>query len=128
MLNIKSLNLIYWIIKAELLFYKKFVGDLTYVVFKLNPYDSCVENKIINGNKMTVMWHIDDIKVSQESKKIVTRMTKYLKKTCENIFEGVSGKMKISRVKFHEYLVMTLDFHNHYNSILLWSHILNIWW
>ena len=66
----------YGIMKAELLFYKNFVGYLTTIEFKLNPYDPCVTNKLINVKKMIMVWHIDDIKVSHERKKIVTRMVK----------------------------------------------------
>ena len=40
-LCIKSLKSIYGIMKALLLFYKKFFGDLTSIVFKLNNYDPC---------------------------------------------------------------------------------------
>ena len=73
--------------KAELLFNKKFVGDLTSIGFKLNPYHPCVTNKLINGKKMTMVYHVDDLKVSHESKKIVTRVGKWLKKNDERIFE-----------------------------------------
>ena len=49
MLYVKSLNAIYGIMKAELLFYNKFIEYLTSIKFKLNPYYKCVANKIING-------------------------------------------------------------------------------
>ena len=67
--------------------------------------------KIINGKKMIVMWHIDDIKVSHESETVISRMKKWLNKTYEIIFEDGSGKKKISRSKIHEYLSMTLNFY-----------------
>ena len=35
---------------------------------------------------MTVMWPVDDFKVSHESKNIVTILGKYLKETYERIF------------------------------------------
>ena len=65
--------------------------------------------KIINGKKMIVMWHIDDIKVSHESETVISRMKKWLNKTYEIIFEDGSGK-KIYRGKIHGYLGTTLDF------------------
>ena len=81
MLYVKSLNSIYGIIKAEISIYKKFVGNITYFGFKLNPYDPCVENKLISFKRMNVVWNFYDIKVIHESKMIVTRMGKWLKKS-----------------------------------------------
>jgi hypothetical protein len=31
--------------------------------FKANNYDSCVVSKVVNGNQLTVEWHVDDLKV-----------------------------------------------------------------
>ena len=36
-LYVKAINSIYGIMKAAHLFYKKFVGDITYIGFKLKP-------------------------------------------------------------------------------------------
>ena len=83
---VKALNAIYEIMKASLLFHKKFVGDITTIGFKLNPYVQYVTNKQIKGSKMTVVCHIDDNKVSQNIKRIVTIMVKRLNKTYEIIF------------------------------------------
>ena len=110
MLYIKSLNAIYGITKAALLLYNKFVGYLTSVIFKLDPYGTCVANKIINDKKMIVVWNVDGTKVSHYSKKIFTRMEKWLKKTNEILFEYGSGKMNISIGNTQEYLGMNLDF------------------
>ena len=64
MLYVITLNDIYGIMKAALLFYQKFVGDLMMIGFELNPYDSCVTNTIINRKQLTLVWHVDDIKAS----------------------------------------------------------------
>ena len=48
-LYVRILNEIYGIMKAALLFYQKFVGDLMRIGFELNPYDPCIANKTING-------------------------------------------------------------------------------
>ena len=47
-LYVRALNAIYGIMKAALLFYQKFVGDLITIGFKLKPYYPCVANKTIN--------------------------------------------------------------------------------
>ena len=64
MLYVRALNAIYGIMKAELLFYQKFVGDLMTIGFELNPYNPCVANKTINRKQLTLVWHVDDIKAS----------------------------------------------------------------
>ena len=63
-LYVEALNALYGIVKAALLFYIKFVKNLKSIEFELNPYDPCVANKIVDGAQLTVVWHIDDPKVS----------------------------------------------------------------
>ena len=74
MLYVRALNAIYGIMKAALLFYQKFVGDLMTIGFELNPYDPCVANKTIKGKQLTLVWHVDDIKASYVEAEVVTRM------------------------------------------------------
>ena len=31
--------------------------------FKINPYDPYITNKMVEGSQMTVMWHVDDLKI-----------------------------------------------------------------
>ena len=39
--------------------------------FVLNPYDVCVANKEINGSQCTVIWHVDELKISHRDPKVV---------------------------------------------------------
>ena len=110
MLYVKALNAIYGIIKAVLLFYNKFVGNITIIGFKLNPYYPYVSNKPINRNKMTVVWHIDYLKVIHKSRKIFTIMDKWMKKKYWRLFEYRSGRMNIYIDKNYEYLGTNLKF------------------
>ncbi len=48
---------VYGMMKSTLLFYRKLVADLTSLGYKINPYDPCAANKIINGKQMTICWH-----------------------------------------------------------------------
>jgi hypothetical protein len=77
------LNALYGIMKAALLYYQRFVTDLKSIGFEINPYDPCVANKIIEGKQLTVVWHVDDLKVSHVSSNIVTKMADWLKSTYE---------------------------------------------
>ena len=63
-LYVEVLNALYGIMKAALLFYNKSVENLQSIGFQLNPYDPCVANTIVDGAQLTVVWHVDDLKVS----------------------------------------------------------------
>ena len=70
--------------------------------FKPNAYDDCVVNKIINGSQATIVWHVDDLKISHTDPKVVTAIIVSL--------ERAYGKMTVTRGLTHDYLGMTLDF------------------
>ena len=36
----------------------------------VNPYDPYVANKIVNGSQCTVVWHINDLKVSHKDEAV----------------------------------------------------------
>ena len=63
-LYVKLNKALYGLIQIALLFYEKLMGDLVSKGFKVNDYDPCVANKGINGHRMIVTWHVDDLKVS----------------------------------------------------------------
>ena len=74
------------------------------IVFRVNPYDPCVANNMIRDKKITITRHFNDLKVSHSDKYIVDVLIQCSKDTYEYI-----TKLKSSRVKIHDYLVMTLD-------------------
>jgi hypothetical protein len=76
----------------------------------INPYDPCVANKMIEGDHMTICFHVDDCKLSHCKTKVMDSMIKYLSQEYESIFEDRSGAMTVSRGKIHKYLDMTLDY------------------
>jgi hypothetical protein len=94
---------------ASLLYYRKFVKSLTDIDFVINPYDPCVTNKMIEGNQMTICFHVDDCKLSHRKTKVMDSMIEYLRQEYESIFKDGSGAMTVSRGKIHKYLGMTLD-------------------
>jgi hypothetical protein len=49
------------------------------MVLKLNMYDPCVANKIVQGKQFTVMWQVDDLNMSHMSYDEVTSMINWLK-------------------------------------------------
>jgi hypothetical protein len=70
----------------------------------------CVANKMVQGRQLTVVWHVDDLKISHRLPSVVTKMIAWLKSTYERLFSDGSGVMTVKRGKVHEYLGMTLDF------------------
>ena len=87
-LYVEALNALYGIMKVAFLFYIKFFANLKSVGFELNPYNPCVANKIMDGAKLTVVWHVDDLKVSHVDRVVVTQMAVWLKKTYERLFHS----------------------------------------
>ena len=83
---------------------------LTSIGFVLNPYDSCVANKIVDRHQLTVVWHVDDLKILHQNENVVTRMITWLRKTYELLFDDGTGAMTDHRGNIHEYLGMSLDF------------------
>ena len=96
---------LYGTLKAALLFYNKLVEVLLSWGFELNPYDPCVANKMINGNQCTILWHVDDLKISHVDPVEVTKII--------NMMSSVFGKeapLTVRRGKSHDYLGMNLDY------------------
>jgi hypothetical protein len=85
------------------------VKSLTDIDFMINPYDPCVANKKIEGEQMTICFHVDDCKLSHRKTKVMDSMIEYLWQEYESIFEYGSGAMPVGKGKIHKYLGMTLD-------------------
>jgi hypothetical protein len=81
------------------------VKDLTAYGFELNPYDPCVANKMVNGQQLTVSWHVDNLKASHKDPKVIDQFIQWIKDTYGSI-----GEVKVTRGKIHEYLGMKLDY------------------
>ncbi len=78
------------------------VTELEGLGFKLNPYDPCITNCMVNRTQQTVCWHVDDLKISHINPAINTRLIGSLAKIYGN-------KITVSCGKVHEYLGMDLN-------------------
>jgi hypothetical protein len=79
--------------------------------FVINPYDFCVANKTINGKQCTVVWHVDDLKISHVDPHVVTTVLGLLDgRYGQEIVGGKRAPLTVNRGKVHDYLGMTLDF------------------
>jgi Reverse transcriptase (RNA-dependent DNA polymerase)/Zinc knuckle len=67
---------LYGTLQAALLFWKDLSGKLEKWGFEFNPYDNCVANKIINGKQCTILWHVDDLKISHVEEAVMDEVLK----------------------------------------------------
>ena len=75
----------------------------------INTYYCCTSNRMVDGKQQTLLWHVDDCKISR-SKKTNDEFIKVIRDEYETIFKGGLGKITVSRGKKHKYLGMDLDF------------------
>ena len=100
------LKALYGTLRAARLFWQKLSKQLIDEWgFIPNKYDDCVVNKLVNGQQMTVVWHVDDLKVSHVDR---TEVEKFVRKMEETF--GKDTPLTVSRGEVHDYLGMTLDF------------------
>ena len=99
------LKALYGTLRAARLFWEKLSGKLKEWGFSVNPYDSCVANKMVNGKQLTVAWHVDDLKASHQELEVLKGFAKLL-----NDEFGQETPITESYRKQHEYLGMKLNF------------------
>jgi hypothetical protein len=44
--------------------------------FTVNPYDQCMVNKIIKGKQCTIIWHVDNLKLSHVRQSVLEDIAK----------------------------------------------------
>jgi hypothetical protein len=79
--------------------------DLEEIGFQINTYDPCVANRIINGSRHTVTWHVDNLKSIHID--LNDRLLEWLEK---KYGDKNLGSDKTVRGNIHNYLGMTLDY------------------
>jgi hypothetical protein len=72
--------------------------------FELNPYNTCVANKTINGKQCTIAWYVDDNKISHMEEQVVTGVIERI--------EERFGKIVVTWGKKHVFLDMGIEFHD----------------
>ena len=69
---------LYEFLKSVLLFYQNLSSDMRNKGFAIISYDPCVVNKMVNGKRIMVTWHVYDLKISCVKSSEVTRIIKCL--------------------------------------------------
>ncbi len=62
-------------------------------------------NKMFDGKQCTVLWHVDNLKISHMDLAVVTEVIKLLEKAF-----GIEAPLTKTHGKVHDYLGMTLDY------------------
>jgi hypothetical protein len=106
-LYVELLKALYGTLKAARLFWEKLSRKLQEWGFVPNPYDSCVVNKEINGKQCTIVWHVDDLKISHVDLTVVEHVIDLMDQEF-----GKETPLTKSRGKVQDYLGMTFDFTN----------------
>jgi Reverse transcriptase (RNA-dependent DNA polymerase) len=101
-LYVRCNKAIYGCVVSGMLWYELFSQTLEKNGFTINPYDFCVANAVIDGTQCTIVWYVDDTKISHIKPSVVTNVIAML--------ESHFGKMSVSRGAQHEFLGMHLDF------------------
>ena len=104
-LYVQLIKALYGTLQAAYLFWLDLSAELEKMGFVRNDYDLCVANKTINGKQCTIVWHVDDLKISHVEQAVLEEIVQRL--------QDRYGKLKpltVNRGTKHDYLGMTLDF------------------
>jgi hypothetical protein len=69
-------------LSASLLFWKDLSQHLKERGFAPNPHDNCVMNKMVKGKQSTILWHVDDLKISHVDGRVNEDMIEKLNDRC----------------------------------------------
>ena len=116
------LKVLYGTLQAACLFWQRLSKQLIDMWGLVpNKYNDCVVNKMINGHQMTVVWHVDDFKLSHMDAGEVEKFVQQMEETF-----GQDTPLTVSHGQVHDYLGMTLDFHNKGEVCINMEHYINM--
>ena len=98
-LYVRLAKAIYGTLKAALLSYKRLRKELENDGYIINPYDVCVANKQVNGSQLTIVWHVDDMKISHVNPDEVTTTIEFLHER----YKDDNGKLCVTCGKRHDF-------------------------
>ena len=100
-LYVKVLRALYGCLESAFLWYELYSNTLKELGFVINPYDRCVANKMINGRQCTIVFYVDNNKVSHVDKEVVTDVINEISKHF--------GELTVSRGTKHDFLGMDIE-------------------
>ena len=100
---VELLKALYGTLRAACLFWETLSGKLQEWGFTINPYDSCVANKEVDGQQCTITWHVDDLKISHVDEHVVRSI---IQKIQDNFGQHLELSMHIG--KWHDYHIQVI--------------------
>jgi hypothetical protein len=91
---------LYGCVQSAKLWYDKLCEVLAEDGYSKNDYDPCLFNKTVEGQQVTVAFHVDDLLVTSENETLIDQLQEHL----ENTFEAIT----VNRGNKHSYLAMNL--------------------
>ena len=91
---------LYGCVQSALLRYDLYSSTLKDMGFFLNPYNLCVANATINENQCTIVWYVDDNKISHSDPQVLDDVIAKI--------ESKFGNMSQTRGPEHDFLGMTM--------------------
>jgi hypothetical protein len=105
-LYVKLQKVLYGLMRASLLFYRKLRKELEDYRFNVNPYDPCMVNKVTEcGKQMTVICHMDNLMGSCEDEFELTKFSCYLAKI-------YGPKLSMHTGQKHDYFGVDMEFND----------------
>ena len=96
---------VYGTLMGAILFYNKLSNQLEDWGFEKSPYDECTFNKIVDGEQLTIQYHIGNCIILCKHKYVVDQFLNQLSGTF-----GVEKELSITTGNVCDYLGMTIDF------------------
>lgn len=96
---------VYGTLLAAIIFYEKLSKRLLDQGFLINDYDECTFNKMVNGEQLTVQFHVDDLKALHKDSKVLDGFLGELQKDF-----GKEEELTETKGHIHDYLGMTITF------------------
>jgi hypothetical protein len=72
----KLTKAVYGTLLGAILFYEKLSKQLVDWGYEPNCYDRCTFNKMIDGNQITIQFHVDDLKISHMKQSVIDSVLK----------------------------------------------------
>jgi hypothetical protein len=102
----KLTKAVYGTLLGAILFYEKLSKQLEDWGYVPNCYDRCTFNKMIDGNQITIQFHVDDLKISHMKQSVIDDVLDDLNKKF-----GTSKKpLAATTGDIHDYLGITIDY------------------
>ena len=96
---------VYGTVLAAIIFYNKLSKHLVDHGFVMNDYDLCTFNKMVDGEQLTIQFHVDDLKASHKEQSVLDDFLNDLRTEF-----GQEDELAETKGLVHEYLGITIDY------------------